>query len=134
VGSAKIVLCNNDFTFTVFRVVLVIKLIFLRYSDSSGAALVRLKTKLHAGLREIAGTSEVDLELEGEKTVLLSVLRELCQMFGPVFSNNFFDEKGEYKGFCIITLNGTDMRRLSGLETEVSSGDLIDIIPPASGG
>jgi len=55
-------------------------------------------------------------------------------MFGQRFSNNFFDEKGEYKGFCIITVNGLDMRRLKGLKTEVSSGDSIDIIPPAAGG
>lgn len=117
-----------------FRVVLVITLIFLRYSDSRGATLIRLRAKLYAGLREIAGASEVDVELEEEKKVLLSVLQKLCQMFGPVFSNNFFDKKGEYKGFCIITVNGTDMRRLSGLETEVSPGDRIEIIPPASGG
>ncbi len=111
-----------------------ITLIFLRCSDSRGAALVRLKVKLYSGLQEIASASELDVELEGERTVLLSVLQKLCQMFGPLFSNNFFDEKGEYKGFCIITVNGMDMRRLSGLETEVSQGDSIDIIPPASGG
>lgn len=96
--------------------------------------MVKLKVKLYAGLREIAGNSEVDVDVEGEKTVLLSVLRKLCQMFGQRFSSNFFDEKGDYKGFCVITVNGLDMRRLKGLKTEVSSGDSIDIIPPAAGG
>ncbi|MFQ5821732.1 MAG: hypothetical protein ACE5I5_17235, partial [Candidatus Heimdallarchaeota archaeon] len=70
--------------------------------------MVRLKVKLYAGMREIAGDSEVAVDVDGEKAVLLSVLRKLCQMFGQRFSNNFFDEKGEYKGFCIITVNGLD--------------------------
>jgi len=85
-------------------------------------------------MREIASNSEVDVDVEGEKAALLSVLRKMCQMFGQRFSNNFFDEKGEYKGFCIITVNGLDMRRLKGLKTEVSSGDVVGIIPPAAGG
>lgn len=90
--------------------------------------------KLYAGIREIAGQSEIVVDMNGEKVVLLSVLRKLCQMFGKRFSNNFFDETGEYKVFCIITVNGLDMRRLKGLKTEISSGDILGIMPPAAGG
>lgn len=96
--------------------------------------MVNVRVRLYAGLREFAGASEVEVNIQGKKVGLLSLLRRLCEMFGKPFSNNFFDEKGEYKGFFVITVNGVDMRRLKGLETQISSGDSIGIIPPAAGG
>jgi len=96
--------------------------------------MVKIKVKLHGGIREIAGKSDIEVDFEEKKVDLYVVLQKISQMFGHHFRRQFFDANGEYTAAFIIAKNGLDIRRLKGLKTEVSSGDIISIVPPAAGG
>lgn len=51
----------------------------------------------------------------------------------PAMRASLFDEAGQIKSFVRVFVGGTDIDSLQGLDTPVSDGDLISIIPPVAG-
>ncbi len=47
---------------------------------------------------------------------------------------HLFDDSGEFRSFVNVYLNDDDIRELSGRETPVEDGDLIQIVPSIAGG
>ena len=76
----------------------------------------------------------------GEKEVHISaltfdeVLVKLVNRYGDDFKDRIFEETGELRHLLAFYLNGRNIRFLNNLETELKSGDLISILPIASGG
>ncbi len=52
----------------------------------------------------------------------------------PGMKDRLLDENGELRYFVNIYLNGEDVRFLDGLETAMSSGDEVSIVPAVAGG
>ena len=74
------------------------------------------KDKVSADAADIAGVVEA---LEGQ---FPGIKARLC------------DENGALRHFVNIYLNGEDVRYLSGIETSVSDGDELSIVPAVAGG
>jgi len=90
------------------------------------AATVRIPTvlrKLTAGLDEVPATGDS----------VGDVLRTLGQSY-PAFLERITSETGELRPFLNIFVNGDDIRFAQDLDTPVSDGDEISIIPSVAGG
>jgi molybdopterin synthase sulfur carrier subunit len=75
------------------------------------------------------GESEVDVE----GTNVADALGMLESRF-PEIRSRLRDEDGELRRFVNLYVNGEDIRFLSGLETSLSTGDEMSIIPAVAGG
>ena len=64
-------------------------------------------------------------------------LTELIQKLDtdyPGFKARLLDDAGELRYFVNIYLNGEDVRFLKGLQTSITSGDEVSIVPAVAGG
>ena len=52
----------------------------------------------------------------------------------PGMKDRLIDEEGELRYFVNIYLNGEDVRFMDGLDTAMSSGDEVSIVPAVAGG
>lgn len=97
--------------------------------------MANVKVKLFANLRETAGMSET--QLSGE--TVIDVLLSLTEMY-PELQNLIFEEPEDGNetpvlcGSINILINGNNVRHLEGLDTLLSDGDEIAVLPPVSGG
>jgi MoaD family protein len=70
-----------------------------------------------------------------EKVTVGKVLERLSKRYGKSFVEYVFDERtGEVKGFLQFLVNGRSASTQRGLDTELSNGDVLAIIPPVGGG
>ena len=79
------------------------------------AVLVKIPTQLRA-----AADGEAEAEVTGGTV-------------GEVL-DSLFDRFGDLRRFVNVYVGGEDIRFLSGLETEVSDGDEVTILPAVAGG
>ena len=76
----------------------------------------------------------------GEKEIHISaltfdeVLVKLVNRYGDDFKGRIFEDTGELRHLLAFYLNGRNVRFLDSLETELKNGDIISILPIASGG
>ena len=64
-------------------------------------------------------------------------LTELIQKLDtdyPGFKARLLDDAGELRYFVNIYVNGEDVRFLKGLQTSITSGDEVSIVPAVAGG
>jgi sulfur-carrier protein len=72
-------------------------------------------------------------EILAEGDNVREVLRQLAQEH-PATEGQIFGDEGELNRYVNVYLNDEDVRVLEGLETEVSEGDTLVILPAMAGG
>ena len=84
----------------------------------------------------VEGTSDeitIDQEIEGDKTVR-DLLNRLVGRY-PRFGQIAFDVKGQRLTDRVsIFFNGRNLELVNGLETRLSDGDTLTLVPPIEGG
>ena len=91
--------------------------------------------RLFTSLRELTGKKEEILKFGKSKVTVEEVLKHLAGRYGREFSEYVYDGKtGEAKGFLQFLINGRSASTLNGLQTTLSDGDILAIIPPVGGG
>jgi MoaD family protein len=97
---------------------------------------LRVSVRFFTILREITGKKEETLEFpRGEEVTVDRVLKRLSEKHGKAFNDYVYDRRtGEVKGFLQFLVNGRSLSSPKGMETELSSGDVLAIVPPVSGG
>ncbi len=97
---------------------------------------MRVSVRLFTTLREVAGKKEEVIEFsENEPVTVQTVLKHLAQLHGKGFAEYVYDHKtGEVRGFLQFLVSGRNMSHFKGLNTKLSDGDVLVIIPPVSGG
>ena len=95
---------------------------------------IKLRVRLLGVFRGLSGMGQLDMEFE--KPVLVGkVIRRLVELFSPEFKRVLIDpELGDPRPNAIILVNEKEISVLRGLETEVSNGDEIVLIPVSHGG
>ena len=77
-------------------------------------------------------TDGIDV-FQAESDVLSGALALLNERF-PGIEERLFNDAGELHRFVNIYVNGEDVRFLDGLDTKLSSGDEVSIVPGVAGG
>ncbi len=98
---------------------------------------MEVEVELLGFLRNLAkGEEKVKIRLPDEgKPNVLTVIRVLGEKFGGEFERNVvsFNPLGTHKA-ALILKNGVEVGALQGLETPVSHGDKLTLIPVSHGG
>lgn len=87
---------------------------------------VRIPSQLRT-LCSGASQVEVDATTVGEALKALDAAH-------PGFGDRLFDEQGKLRRFVNVFLTEEDIRFLDGLETKVSDGQTVSIVPAVAGG
>ena len=90
------------------------------------SVMVRIPTPLR---RMTGGKDKVEVESGN----LAAMVDELEGSY-PGMKDRLIDEEGELRYFVNIYLNGEDVRFMDGLDTAMSSGDEVSIVPAVAGG
>jgi MoaD family protein len=100
--------------------------------------VVRLQVhvRFFTTLREITGRREQTLKFrDDEKTTVKSVLNKLAKRYGKSFVDYVCDPKtGEVKSFIQFLVNGRSTSTSGGLNSRLTDGDVLAIVPPVGGG
>ena len=89
-----------------------------------------IRVRIPAPLRAVTeGAAEVDVDGES----VGAALGQLEQRY-PQIRTRLRDDQGELRRFVNLYVNGEDIRFLSGMDTSLSSGDEVSIIPAVAGG
>ena len=87
---------------------------------------VRIPTQL----RELSGgTSEVAVDGDTVGDVLAAL-----DAAHPGFKNRLFDDSGKLRRFVNVFVADEDVRFLDGLDTKVTEGQTVSIVPAVAGG
>jgi molybdopterin synthase sulfur carrier subunit len=97
---------------------------------------LQVSVRFFTSLRELIGKKEETLAFpEGEAITVDMILGSLVRRYGKPFTEYVYDQKtGEVKGFLQLLVNGKSVSTLSGLQTELETGDVLAILPPVGGG
>jgi molybdopterin synthase sulfur carrier subunit len=90
------------------------------------AVTVRIPTQL----RELSGGAA---ELDAEPGTVSAVLAQL-EVAHPGFGERLFDDKGELRRFVNVFVADEDIRFLDGVDTAVTEGQTVSIVPAVAGG
>lgn len=94
---------------------------------------MKIQVRFVATLRHILGVKSIDLEISRPMKVL-EVLNLLAEKYGEKFRKAVFDENGKVKSEFLIFVNEAEISVLDGLNTEISDGDVITLLPTIHGG
>ncbi len=97
---------------------------------------MRVSVRYFTVLREIVGKKEETIEfIKGQKATVNSVLKCLSTKYGKEFDEYVYDPKTrEVKGFLQFLVNGRSLSGAKPMESPLSDGDVLAILPPVSGG
>ncbi len=98
--------------------------------------ILTVKILFFTSLREITGKKEevLDLSILDNPTVN-KILGILSKYYGKQFVEYVYDLKTcNVRGFLQFLINGKSVSTLNGLNTKLSDGDILAILPPVGGG
>jgi len=97
---------------------------------------LQVSVRFFTSLREITGKKEETLKFSDNEVVTVGkILKRLSKRYGKSFVEYVYDSKtSEVKGFLQFLVNGRSTSTFNGLNTELSDGDVLAIIPPVGGG
>jgi len=94
---------------------------------------LRVKVKYFTTLRELARSSEEEIEIESDSS-LGNLIEKIATKYGKEAHNYLYHKEGKIDPSIYFLVNGFDARLLLGFGTELREGDMVAIIPPIGGG
>lgn len=96
---------------------------------------MKIKIKYYGVIASIAKSRYEEYNLDNSyKKKLYDILREISKIKGKEFEERLFRSKNELESDIIILINGTDIRLLNGLNTDIRDRDEITILSVIHGG
>jgi len=95
--------------------------------------VIGINIKLYSIFSQFSGKRDIQLILP-KNTQVLDALESLRPEIGDVIDNYILTPDRMLRGSCVIMLNQRNIECFQYLKTQLEDGDLIEIIPPLSGG
>ncbi len=90
--------------------------------------------KFFAAIRELAAVKDETIDLQSN-TAVRELIQVLCQRHGGDFTEYVIDPNtGAPRSHLQIRVDGKNLSSLEGLETRLSDGDEVALMPPVGGG
>jgi molybdopterin synthase sulfur carrier subunit len=89
-----------------------------------------IEVRIPSPLKSLTGGKDV---IKGKGNTVGEVIQGIVSAY-PQLKERLWDEKGDVRRFINIFLNEEDIRFLKNLETPVTDGDNLSIIPAIAGG
>ncbi|WP_069808380.1 ubiquitin-like small modifier protein 1 [Vulcanisaeta thermophila] len=94
---------------------------------------MKVRVKLFGVLYELVGSFKVELDVPNDTTIR-GLIGILAQTFNPKITDVLLDNEGKLRGDYAVLINGKAIEWVNGLDTRLSDGDEVVILPPAEGG
>jgi len=101
-----------------------------QYQAEQGVLSTSVTVRIPTPLRKLTLDADV---VTGEGETLAECIDSLESRF-PGLRDRLCDETGELRRFVNVYINGEDVRFQSGLQTRLSGGDEVSIVPAVAGG
>lgn len=101
-----------------------------QYSDEQSNMALSVIVRIPTPLRKLTDNLDV---VSGEGHTLKECIDSLETRF-PGMKERLVDEDGELRRFVNVYVNGEDVRFAEGLQTLLSGGDEVSIVPAVAGG
>ena len=101
-----------------------------QYVAGQGNEALSTIVRIPTPLRKLTGDLDV---VTGEGETLKECIDSLESRF-PGMKDRLCDETGELRRFVNVYVNGEDVRFAEGLQTRLSGGDEVSIVPAVAGG
>lgn len=95
--------------------------------------MVNVRVRTLFNLKEVIGVREITLAVDEGSTVK-DLMRLLLEKYGSRLKERIVDSSGTIYPHLTILINGREISFLGGMETRLTEGDVISILPPAGGG
>lgn len=97
---------------------------------------MNVSVRFFGSLRALIGKKVECVEFKDrEGATVKKVLNRLSEIHGKDFVEYVFDRRtGEIQSYLLLLVNGRSTTVLSGLETRLTDGDVLAILPPVGGG
>jgi molybdopterin synthase sulfur carrier subunit len=95
-----------------------------------------MRMRVYASLRDLLGTSSIDMPLEtpqGGVSTVGQVLERLTARY-PALAEKLWDADHDLAGYVMVLLNGRSVEFLQGVDTPIADDDVIALFPPVGGG
>jgi molybdopterin synthase sulfur carrier subunit len=95
-----------------------------------------MRVRVYASLRDLLGTSSIDMPLEtpqGGVSTVGQVLERLTARY-PALDEKLWGADHNLAGYITVLLNGRSIAYLQGVDTSVADDDVIALFPPVGGG
>ena len=95
---------------------------------------MKVRVKFFAAIRELAAVKDETIDLQSN-TAVRELIRILCERHGGDFTEYVIDPNtGAPRSHLQILVDGKNLSSLEGLETRLSDGDEVALMPPVGGG
>ncbi len=95
---------------------------------------MKVRVKFFAAIRELAAVKDETIDLQSN-TAVRELIQVLCQRHGGDFTEYVIDPNtGAPRSHLQILVDGKNLSSLEGLETRLSDGDEVALMPPVGGG
>jgi len=101
--------------------------------ECRGWVPLKIKVRYFTTLRELARTTEEEIEMENG-TTLGDLLEKIVLKYGEAAFNYLYDKSGAIDPSIQFLVNGVSIRNLQGIRTELKDGNVVAIVPPIGGG
>ncbi|RLI34213.1 hypothetical protein DRO53_04145 [Candidatus Bathyarchaeota archaeon] len=96
---------------------------------------MEVEVELIGFLSRLAGKRRFKLNLEAEQATVLDLVKLLGETFGRELERNIVEvDDSPPRKVSLILVNDVEVSSLQGLETVISAGDRLTIIPVSHGG
>ncbi len=92
-----------------------------------------LKIRLMGQITDLIGKTELDVQAK-EGATLSDVFKEVGREYGESVKKKLLAPDGNFHPYVLVSVNGTDVRGLNGIDTRLNDGDGILVALQITGG
>ena len=95
--------------------------------------MLSFKIRFMGPIAELIGRTEIDVQAK-EGAILSDVFTEVGREYGESVKKKIIAPDGDFHPYVLVSVNGTEVRELNGIDTLLNDGDGILVALHVTGG